>query len=65
MVYGEVGAWECLKWSNSVGLPGIEGQVLANGVGLDVDANIKTREFISVGICSTSCCASTLSHAFA
>lgn len=55
MVYGEVGAGECLRWSNSVNHPGIEGQILANGVGLDVDANVTTREFISVGITSTSC----------
>ena len=41
MVYGEVRARECLKWSNSVGSPGIEGQTLANGVGLDVDSTLK------------------------
>ena len=54
MVCGEVGVGECLKWSNGVGSPGIEGKTVANGVGLDVDSNIKTREFISVGITSTS-----------
>ena len=43
-----------MKWSNGVGSTGIEGKTVANGVGLDVDSNIKTREFISVGITSTS-----------
>ena len=64
MVYSAVRAGECLKWSNSVGNPGIEGQTLANGVGLDLDSTFKTREFISVENTS-KIQAYTLSHVFA
>lgn len=39
---------------HSIGSPGIEGQTIANGVGLDVDSKIKTRELISVGNTSST-----------
>ncbi len=50
MVYREIGARECLKLNNSVGIPGWlgEGGSLSNDVLIDGNLDVRTLEFTSI-----------------